>query len=296
MKIIYKYPNFNLIIDKIKKKKEIIQHGSDDLVKIFVIEINNKLYVLKIKDKKYVRWDKDRIHYNKEFINIYKYIINHLNKSLLKYFYKILYTIEKNNKFYHIMEKYDYDLDYDFFHQKYSNATLKNILTKIQILLFNLNNKLHIYHNDIINRNLYHIRNIMYNKKKIKHKKTIKYKLLNDISVKIYNDEIEPIMIDLDNATINTPYIIRLEHFNKVFDNKIHYMSEVIIFTYYYLIMVLNKGIENKKIKLNNRNYLKNNIIKLYNSFKKNKDPTYYDACFIKNINTIYFDMWVNKV
>ena len=77
-----------------------------------------------------------------------------------------------------------------------------------------------------------------------------------------------------------------------MFDNKIDYISEVIIFTYYYLIMIKNNKVYNKKIKKKNRKFLKHNIIKLYNSLKKYKTPTNIDAHFIKQINKTYFDLW----
>tara|TARA_B110000971_G_scaffold204432_2_gene225890 strand:- start:728 stop:1615 length:888 start_codon:yes stop_codon:yes gene_type:complete len=295
MKIKYKYPDCNLIVSNIKIKKKIIHHGPDYPIKLFIIEINNKLYVLKIKDKKYIMWNKDKLHNNKKFINIYKYTIENLDKSLLKYLYKIFYTFQTNNKFFHIMEKYDYDLDYDFFEKNHSKNVLKNLLVKIQIILFYLNNKLLIYHNDIVNGNKYHIRNIMYNKRKIKHKKIVKYKLLNNLSVDIYDDVVEPIMIDLDNASKNTPYFKRTNHFNEVFDNKINYMSEVIIFTYYYLIMIKNNKIVSAKIRFNNRIFLQKKIIKLYNLLKKYKYPINIDAYFIKMINQKYFDEWNKK-
>ena len=85
------------------------------------------------------------------------------------------------------------------------------------------------------------------------------------------------------------------EDFNEVFDNKINYMSEVIIFTYYYLIMIKNNKIVSAKIRFNNRIFLQKKIIKLYNLLKKYKHPINIDAYFIKMINQKYFDEWNKK-
>ena len=163
--IVYKYPNYNLVLSKIKLVKNIVQN-SENPIKIFIITMNGVFYVIKIKDEKYVKWNKNKIHNDRNFIKNYKYIIENIDKSLLIYFYKIINVIYKNNKFYHIMEKYDYDLDYFFFDKIHSVNILKNLLVKIQLILFYLNNKLHIYHNDIIHGSMFNIRNIMYNKRK----------------------------------------------------------------------------------------------------------------------------------
>ena len=232
-KIIYKYPGINIRLSNITIKEE-IKHGVNNPIKLYIIDINKISYILKIKDEKYTRWNVNKIHNNIEFTNNYKYVIKNLDKISLKYFYKILYSFQNNKKVYHIMEKYSSDLDYFFFDLKPSKRVLKNILVKIQCVLFNLNNKLHIYHNDIINGEKYLIRNIMYNKKRVHSLNKIKYYITPDISIYIYDDIYEPIIIDFDNSTKGKPYFKRINHFNKMFDNKIDYISEVIIFTYYY--------------------------------------------------------------
>ena len=57
--------------------------------------------------------------------------------------------------------------------------------------------------------------------------------------------------------------------------------------------MIKNNNIKDKRIKYNNRIFLKKNIIQLYNSLKKYKTSINIDAHFIRQVNEKYFIKWI---
>jgi hypothetical protein len=73
--------------------------------------------------------------------------MKNINKNLLQFIYKIFYIYNCNDIQYSIIKKYNYNLcDYN------SNILIndyKNILLNTNIFLYELNNKLKLYHNDL---------------------------------------------------------------------------------------------------------------------------------------------------
>ena len=127
------------------------------------------------------------------------------------------------------MERYEADIDYDFL-VNVGIDSQRNLLLQVLFGLYYLNHILHIYHNDIYYK--HKIRNIMVNK--IDNPITIEY---NDMKITCNNYLSKIIDFGWGNSK---PSFRTTEYHDKYFkDNK--YISELVIFTFYYLLTIKPK-------------------------------------------------------
>jgi len=240
---------------------------------IGIIKIDSKDYVLKrefftihfpILDKiyKFLKFEvNENIFYKKFEKNIVKY---NFNKNIQL---PIKYKICKKFNIY-LFKKIQYNLNNTFL-KRLNKNTFNNILIQSTFIIYFLNHKLNIYHNDISQVNK--LRNFMINKN---NKKTY-LKLDNQkIEIKDYN----VIIIDFGLFSKDFGFKNNLFYYKKnikylyLFEIK----SELLIVIYLFLINYYHKKeINFKKLYL----YIYNNI--------KNKSLKEFDKFIFENINSI---------
>jgi len=170
------------------------------------------------------------LYTNKEYdiINVIYPKLKKTNINVL--FTNIIKVQECGDKNYYLMDKYDGDINKSFL-SKLNHNIQKNLLQQILFSILYMNNELKLFHNDLYVGIF--LRNIMY--KKIDKDIKLNYKNIN-IVCKNYLSKI----IDFGWSE-NKPFFRTLQYHNKYFKkNKI--ISEVVIYSYFYLITI--KGIK----------------------------------------------------
>ena len=255
-----------------KKNKNFIFNILEKIIDIFKIK---NIGSIKIKNKEYII----KKEYFKDNYFILKFIYNLINFNVNEYdFYKkfnnkiIKYKFENNiqlpikyklcNKFYvYLFEKIDYDLTYNFL-KKLNIESYKNILKQIIFIVYFLNHKLNIFHNDLCLIN--QIRNIMINKNKVKY--TLK---LEDKTVIV--DKYKVVLIDFGLFSKESKFKNKEFYIKK----NIRYFCIFEIISELFIVLFLLLKNYYRKIKINFK--------KLYYYF--------YDKIKIKNLKN--FDNYI---
>ena len=132
-----------------------------------------------------------------------------------------------NQEMYYLMNKYDIDINRKFL-LRLSTTDQLNILTQILFGIYYLNHVLHLYHNDLYYTN--NIRNVMCNKIDIKYEK--------------FNITCENYIVKIIDFgwTENKPAYRTTEYHDKYF-RKLQTISELVLFTYFYMITLKNNNL-----------------------------------------------------
>ena len=244
----------DLKIEKInnRKNKSFIFKILERILDIFKI---TNIGTIKIKNKEYVI----KKEYFKDNFYILNFIYNLLDFNVNEYnFYKkynnkiVKHNFDKNiqlpikykicNKFYvYLFNKIDYDLNYNFL-KKINNKTFINILKQVIFIVYFLNHKLNVFHNDLVLIN--QIRNIMIYENKIKYKITLDN---NNLQV----DKYRVIFIDFGLFSKDFKFKNRDFYFKKSikYFTNFNIMSEVMIILFLLLKNYYNdKNIDFKKL------------------------------------------------
>jgi hypothetical protein len=274
----------NSKIEKInnRKNKSFIFKILEKILDIFkitnigTIKIKNKEYVIKkeyFKDNFYIlNFIYNLLDFNVNEYNFYKkfnnkIIKNHFDKNIqLPVKYKIC------NKFYvYLFSKIDYDLNYNFL-KKINNSTFINILKQVVFIVYFLNHKLNVFHNDLVLIN--QMRNIMINENKIKYKLTLDN---NTLEVNKYR------VVFIDFGLFSKDFKFKNREFylkkSVKYFTTFEIMSELLII----IFLLLKNYYKNKDIDFKKLYYYFYNNIKVKNL--KNFDKYIFNN--INNINKI---------
>jgi serine/threonine protein kinase len=167
---------------------------------------------------------------NKETITLQR-IKEIKNDTIRQLFSNIIEIKTCNQDIYYLMNKYDNDIDRKFL-LNISTTDQLNVLTQILFGIYYFNHILHLYHNDLYYKN--NIRNVMYNR--IDNKIDIKYDKFNIVCEKYIIK-----IIDF-GWTENIPAFRTTEYHNKYF-RKLQIVSELVLFTYFYMITLKNNNL-----------------------------------------------------
>lgn len=202
-----------------------------------ICKINKKIYrkagsdatLYQTRNNKIIK-SKPLSNKNKETIALLR-IKDIKNDTIRQLFSNIIEIKRCNQDTYYLMNKYDIDINRKFL-LRLSTTDQLNILTQILFGIYYLNHVLHLYHNDLYFNN--NIRNVMCNK--IDNKVNIKYDKFNIVC--------ENYIIKLIDFgwTENKPAFRTTEYHDKYF-RKLHTVSELVLFTYFYMITLKNNNL-----------------------------------------------------
>lgn len=290
MTFIYSYNNKHIkkICNfKIIKKLDNKWHSSNHPSKVFLSKLNNRYIIIK---KINLNKINKILYYNPKVTDIYEYLYNNCDKHLIKHLFKIYYIYNCNHIQYNIIKYYKYNFS------DYNNIILndyRNILSNLNIFLFYLNNKLHIYHNDLYvyaKPNTINLNNIMFYNTTLNYK--LNYKLHDNIKVEYKISKYIPVLIDFDASDKEMIKRNDINNINKhMFQNKIKFESEIIFFNTCCIIKYLynQSWLKSKKFNKNRVvSYVKNIILYIHDYIlsKNNINSKIdFEAYFVKYIN-----------
>ena len=281
----------NIDFNKNLKKVNINPNQSIISEKFFNIFKTTQIGTIKIDEEEYVVKKESKIIHNPLLNKIYKLINIDVNE--LKFYKKYEKSIKKDNfeqniqlpikysicKKYNIylFKKIEKDLN-SYFLIKLNEKKYINVLEQIITIIYYINHKLGVFHNDLHQNDK--IRNIMVNKIKSKDKKYLKVN-----SIKIKKNNYNPVIIDF--GFFNKKLGLKNTLFYKTKSTKYLYnfkiKSELLIVLYILLINYYRKkSIDFKKLYLYFYNLCKN---------KNLKEFDHYIIINIKNIRRI-----INKI
>ena len=254
---------------------------------------NNVNNICKIKKTKYKKAGSTAIIYktydnkiikviplksNKEY-NIVKKIYEKLKKSNINVLFVNILQIKKCGEYnYYLLDKYIDDINGSFL-LKINKHYQKNLLFQVLFAILYMNHEIKVFHNDLYYKT--HIRNVMYT--------TIDNPLkLNLYGIDIKCEKYLCKIIDFGWAQ-NIPGFRTTEYHKKYF-NKNKIISEIVIFSYFYLLELKPNDIEYSKYVLLLLQKMSNMVEKLLknnnNLNSRNFDVTYFNLLhsFYENI------------
>lgn len=228
------------------------------ITNIGTIKIKNKEYIIKkeyFKDNYFIlKFLYNLINFNVNEYNFYKKFNNKIIKYKFNNNIQLPIKYKLCSKFYvYLFEKIDYDLTYNFL-KKLNNYYYKNILKQVIFIVYFLNHKLNIFHNDLFL--LSQIRNIMINKNKIKYKLK-----LEDKTVEV--DKYKVVLIDF--GLFNKESTFKNKEFYIKKNIKYFCIFEIISELFIVLFLLLKNYYKNININFKNLYYYFYDKIKIKN-------------------------------
>jgi hypothetical protein len=261
-----KLKNSNIKNLEYSNKNKIIERFLNlfKITKIGYIKIKNKKYIIKkelfLNNYFLIKFIYNLINFEVSEYNFYKYYKN----KIIKYKFNkniqipIEYNICKNFNIY-LFKILDFDLNNKFLN-KLNKKNFNNILNQIIMIIYFINHKLNIFHNDISNIN--NLRNFMINK--INNSYNL---VLDNKKIKVKNYQLILIDFGLYNKTIGFKTIFFYNKQTIKYFYNFNIKSELFL-VYYLLLINYNKKINFKKLYLqfyNKINICNNDKINLKN-------------------------------